>query len=173
MSAKSILRSTRLNRPSSLKRYLHKSDAWCYGYNENIMPQLIPNDIPQKTSVRVISAFPDPLSVFPRSDVNHRRSAVAFSHERAVSVGLSILVDLAGVSPSVAGATIFDFLHFRTDIEVDDSTVEFGDWPGPDFVDSGRPSHSVVSVSSTNICTMSPQLFAFRVWFAWVIASLR
>ena len=153
-------------RPYFFIQYLHKSDAWCYRHNESILPQSIPNDIPQKTSVRVISALPDPLSVPPRADVNHGRSAVTFSHERAVPVGLTLLVDLAGVSPSVPGAAVFDFLDFRTAVAVDDSTVDDGDWSGPDFVDIGRPCHSCcLCIQYNKIRTMYLQLFAFRwVW---------
>ncbi len=107
------------------------------------IPRSIPNDIPQKTPVSVVSPLANPLAVPPSSDVRHGRFAVAFAHERAMTVGLPFLVDLAGVFTPVPGTAVFDFLHRRTAFAIDGPDVDDGDRSGPNINDSIRPRHFV------------------------------
>jgi hypothetical protein len=107
------------------------------------MPRSIPNNIPQKTPVGVVSPLANPLAVPPSSDVRHGRFAVAFAHERAMTVGLPLVVDLAGVFTPVTGTAVFDSLHSRTAFAIDVPAVDDGDRSGPNIDESIRPRHFV------------------------------
>lgn len=80
--------------------------------------------------------------MLPRSDIRHGRIAIALAHKRAMSVGLSLPVDLAGVFPPVPGTAVFDFLHSRTAFDIDGSAFGDRDRSGPNIDESIRAGHS-------------------------------